>query len=99
MRRFVYLKNIVTLELKEENCNGCGMCIKVCPHEVFETYNRKVRITNKDYCMECGACALNCAGNAIFVKSGVGCAAALIQSLIKNTEPACRCSSGNSGCS
>ncbi len=99
MRRFLYLKNVVTLTLKEELCNGCGMCLKVCPHEVFEKYNGRVRIANKDYCMECGACALNCASNAISVKSGVGCAAAIIQSSIKNTEPTCGCSSEKVSCS
>jgi Pyruvate/2-oxoacid:ferredoxin oxidoreductase delta subunit len=99
MRRFIYLKNVATLELKEDKCNGCGMCLKVCPHAVFESFNSKVRIISKDYCMECGACAMNCASNAIFVKSGVGCASALIQGAIKNTEPACGCSSGTSGCS
>jgi len=100
MKRFVYLKNVVTLKLNEENCNGCGMCLKVCPHAVFELYNNKARITDRDYCMECGACALNCSSNAIFVKSGVGCAAALIQSSIKNTEPTCGSSSSkNVSCS
>jgi NAD-dependent dihydropyrimidine dehydrogenase PreA subunit len=99
MRRFTYLKNVVTLELKEENCNGCGMCIKVCPHAVFEFQHRKVRITNRDDCMECGACALNCEQNAILVKSGVGCAAAIIQGSIRNTEPSCGCSSAKSSCS
>jgi ferredoxin len=30
-----YLPNVVTLELDVDTCNGCGVCVEVCPHEVF----------------------------------------------------------------
>jgi NAD-dependent dihydropyrimidine dehydrogenase PreA subunit len=88
MNRLVYLKDVVTLELNPEKCNGCGMCVKVCPHEVFSLKGGKAHIVNRDYCMECGACSLNCPMQAIFVKSGVGCAA----------EPSCGCSDNKSAC-
>jgi NAD-dependent dihydropyrimidine dehydrogenase PreA subunit len=94
----VYLKDVVTLQLAEDKCNGCGMCIKVCPHEVFELKGGKARIINRDFCMECGACALNCKTEAVTVKSGVGCAAGIIQGILKNTEPTCGCGDGASGC-
>jgi len=94
MRRFEYLKNVVTLELDRDKCNGCLICMKVCPHEVFAVSDRKVFVANRDYCMECGACAKNCSQNAIFVNAGVGCAAAIISGSLKNSEPSCGC-----GCS
>ena len=97
MRELVYIKDVVTLELDEEKCNGCGMCTKVCPHEVFELSGGKARIINRDYCMECGACALNCAVNAISVQSGVGCASGIINGILKGTEPNCGCGE-SSGC-
>jgi NAD-dependent dihydropyrimidine dehydrogenase PreA subunit len=97
MRELVYLKDVVTLELDEGKCNGCGMCIKVCPHEVFELSGGKAHIINRDYCMECGACALNCAVNAISVQSGVGCASGIINGILKGTEPNCGCGE-SSGC-
>jgi len=99
MNRFVYLKDVVTLELDTEKCNGCGMCLKVCPHEVFELLERKAHIIDRNFCMECGACALNCPMAAIKVKAGVGCASAIIQGAIKNTEPTCGCSSEKASCS
>ncbi|MEI6681551.1 MAG: mercury methylation ferredoxin HgcB [Bacteroidota bacterium] len=96
MNGFVYLSNVATLALDPEKCNGCRMCVVVCPHAVIAVENRKARIVRRDQCMECGACALNCSENAITVKSGVGCATAVINGLIRGTEPNCDCGSG--GC-
>jgi NAD-dependent dihydropyrimidine dehydrogenase PreA subunit len=91
MKDLLYLKEVVTLELTENKCNGCGMCTKVCPHEVFEIAKGKAHIINRDYCMECGACALNCPMQAISVRSGVGCAAGIINGILRGTEPSCDC--------
>jgi ferredoxin len=96
MNRLRYYSEVITLQLIQEKCNNCGMCIKVCPHEVFEMIDKKVRIIGRDFCMECGACALNCSEDAISVRSGVGCAAGIIQGILKNTEPTCGCSDNTS---
>ncbi|MCX6646907.1 MAG: mercury methylation ferredoxin HgcB [bacterium] len=94
-----YLADVVTLELDTEKCTGCGMCVVVCPHKVFEIENRKAKIVDRDSCMECGACAMNCEFGAISVESGVGCAAGVIIGAIRGTEPTCGCdSSSGSGC-
>jgi len=98
MNGFVYLPDVVTLKLDEQLCNGCRMCIAVCPHAVFGITERKAHIKNRDLCMECGACAMNCPQGAISVKSGVGCAAGILNGLIRGTEPTCDCSSGGTCC-
>jgi len=98
MRSLVYLEDVVTLELDTLLCNGCRMCIRVCPHNVFEISDKKARIINRDYCMECGACEKNCPENAIKVRSGVGCAAGILNGILRNTEPSCDCSSGSNCC-
>lgn len=67
-----YLKNIASLSINNENCIGCGMCIEVCPHNVFRIEDKKVKIINKDSCMECGACKRNCPVSAIDVSTGTG---------------------------
>jgi len=90
-----YLSNVVSLEYSEENCIGCGKCIEVCPHAVFVLKDKKATITDKDKCMECGACENNCSSGAINVLKGVGCAFAVINSMITGGEPSCDCS--NSG--
>jgi NAD-dependent dihydropyrimidine dehydrogenase PreA subunit len=98
MRDLVYLPDVVTLSLSEDKCTGCGMCVKVCPHEVFELSHRKAVIARRDFCMECGACALNCPYQAISVNTGVGCAAGIINGILKGTEPTCDCSGSGSKC-
>ncbi|MCB4792266.1 MAG: 4Fe-4S binding protein [Elusimicrobia bacterium] len=94
----VYLKNVSTLKLDAGKCTGCGMCVTVCPHAVFEIKDKKARILDKDKCMECGACKRNCAFKAIEVSSGVGCANAVITGFLRGTEPTCDCGSDKGGC-
>lgn len=94
----IYLKNITTLQVFPEKCTGCGRCVEVCPHAVFKIENRKVLLLNKDRCMECGACEKNCDFNAISVNAGVGCAAAVINGMIRGTEPSCDCSGSSGTC-
>ena len=79
-----------TLRLDETLCSGCGMCINVCPHSVFERKNGGVAIVSLTSCMECGACQKNCPTGAVQVDSGVGCAAAMFRAaLTGKKEPTC----------
>lgn len=94
--KFRYLKDVVTLELAQDKCTGCGICIEVCPQAVFVVENRKASIADRDACIECGACAKNCAFSAISVKSGAGCASAIISGLFNGGEPCC---GGKGSCS
>ena len=91
MNPLVYLKDVVTLELHEEKCVGCGMCLLVCPHAVLKPANGRVEIRDRDACMECGACARNCPVEAVSVQSGVGCATAVINSLLGRKSDSCCC--------
>ncbi len=86
---FQYLRNIATLELDATRCTGCGMCLDVCPHAVFRQTNGTAEIADRDACMECGACALNCPAGAIEVRPGVGCAAALLAAKLKKSDAPC----------
>ena len=87
----VYIADVVTLKLDTDLCIGCGLCTIVCPHTVFELKTRKAAILNRDACMECGACKMNCPAGAIYVKSGVGCATAVINSALGRKGGSCCC--------
>ena len=91
MGRLVYLKDVVTLELDQQKCTGCGMCLMVCPHAVLGMNNGHAKIENRDACMECGACAQNCPVDSVQVRSGVGCATAVINSALGRDNSSCCC--------
>jgi NAD-dependent dihydropyrimidine dehydrogenase PreA subunit len=87
--RLTYLKNGETLTLDASKCRGCRQCIEVCPHAVFAMAGGRSSIRDRESCMECGACARNCASGAITVKAGVGCAAAIIGGLLRGQDASC----------
>jgi NAD-dependent dihydropyrimidine dehydrogenase PreA subunit len=92
MQGLRYLEEAVTLGFDTEKCTGCQICTVVCPHGVFAMgADKRAYIADRGACMECGACALNCAWGAISVKPGVGCAEAIIHSWIYGGEPTCGC--------
>jgi NAD-dependent dihydropyrimidine dehydrogenase PreA subunit len=93
-----YLANVTTLQYAKEKCTGCGRCVEVCPQTVFEMRDKRAAITDRDQCMECGACAMNCEFGAITVTAGVGCAAAIINSMVTGGPPTCDCSDTSAGC-
>jgi NAD-dependent dihydropyrimidine dehydrogenase PreA subunit len=93
-----YLRNIATLEFFKDRCTGCGRCVEVCPHRVFTMNQKEVIIADRDRCIECGACVMNCQFDALQVQTGVGCAQALINSMIYGGEPVCDCGDSAPGC-
>ena len=99
MGEMTYLKDVVTLELDQAKCTGCGMCLLVCPQAVLTMTNGTAEIVNRDACMECGACARNCPAGAVSVQAGVGCAVAVLNSKLKRKSACCAVDSPGMGCS
>ncbi len=78
------------ISLNQEACLGCGTCVKICPHRVFEIQNKKAWMVFEERCIECGACQLNCSNNAINVTKGTGCLLTIIrEDILKLETPAC----------
>jgi len=86
-----YIEEAVTLQLDESLCNGCGLCVEVCPRAVFTIIARRAALTDRGACIECGACALNCETGAVSVEPGVGCAQAMIKGWLTGSDPSCDC--------
>lgn len=65
-----------TVVIDEEKCNGCGMCVLICPAACIyiagEGKNKKVRLVNEDFpeCFSCNDCAAICKRGAITAKHG-----------------------------
>lgn len=98
MKEFRYIPGVASLQLDRDKCTGCRLCTLVCPHGVFTIADdRRADIVDLDGCMECGACATNCAWGAISLTPGVGCAAAIIHGWLHNTEPSCDTAGGCCG--
>lgn len=91
MAQLRYIEEAVTLALDESRCNGCGLCVAVCPRAVFAMRERRAALVDRGACLECGACALNCVPGAISVDPGVGCAQAIINGWLTGGEPSCDC--------
>lgn len=95
--KMIYLKDVTTLTLAQDQCVGCGQCTTVCPRAVLEMENGRAVIVDRDACMECGACVKNCPTDAIFVETGVGCAAAIINTALGRSSDQCCCVLKESG--
>lgn len=55
-------------KIKVTNCKGSGKCIEVCPKDVFQIVNKKVKVANEINCNLCKACEEACPHGAINVE-------------------------------
>ncbi len=54
--------------IDEERCTACGICIEVCPEDVFygsEKGEHPIRVTYPDECWHCAACVIDCPTHVI----------------------------------
>lgn len=54
--------------IDKEKCTGCGLCIKVCPHETLSLVDGKAAVTG-DTSLNCGHCMAACPAGAVRVTS------------------------------
>lgn len=53
------------VEIHEEKCNGCGICIKACHEGAIELVNGKAKLISDIYCDGLGDCLPECPTGAI----------------------------------
>ena len=53
------------LEINEDLCNGCGLCVKACSEGAIEIIDGKARLVAEKYCDGLGACIGECPSGAI----------------------------------
>jgi coenzyme F420-reducing hydrogenase delta subunit/heterodisulfide reductase subunit C len=60
-----------TVQVNEDYCSVCGVCIAVCTSEALSIQDEKIRVNRVD-CKGCGLCVAACPAGAIFPKEGFG---------------------------
>ncbi len=53
------------VEIDEEKCDGCGLCIPSCPEGAIRIIDGKARLVSDSYCDGLGACLGTCPKGAI----------------------------------
>ena len=56
-------RNIINID--ENKCNGCGLCINACHEGAIELVNGKAKLISDEYCDGLGDCLPNCPEDAI----------------------------------
>ena len=80
-RKFGFLNPVHTTSffpsINEENCNGCGKCVSLCPVEAmtlissndpYKPFKKKAKL-NQEICLGCGVCLKGCEKKAISLSS------------------------------
>ena len=60
-------RNTAHIELVADRCTAAAECVRVCPREVLEMNERrrKVEIKKAEWCIQCGACIVQCPTDAL----------------------------------
>ncbi|HHV65284.1 MAG TPA: 4Fe-4S binding protein [Peptococcaceae bacterium] len=53
------------IEINEEKCNGCGLCVNACHEGALELVNGKAKLVSDEYCDGLGNCLPECPTGAI----------------------------------
>jgi len=57
--------------IDKSKCKGCGMCVDICPVDVYEMKDGRAVSTNIADCLGCESCAKVCESGAITVDEQV----------------------------
>lgn len=61
-------KSLITFNIIEDKCIGCGMCKRNCPVEAISGETKKLHVIDHDTCIKCGKCIETCKFGAIIKK-------------------------------
>jgi NADH:ubiquinone oxidoreductase subunit F (NADH-binding)/(2Fe-2S) ferredoxin/Pyruvate/2-oxoacid:ferredoxin oxidoreductase delta subunit len=60
-------KELIEYDILAEKCNGCGLCLRSCPHGAISGEKKKVHVIEPQLCLRCGICVVECKFDAIAV--------------------------------
>jgi NADH-quinone oxidoreductase subunit F len=56
---------LIEYVIDQDRCNGCGACLRACPHEAITGEKKKPHTIDPDLCQRCGICVAECSSGAI----------------------------------
>lgn len=59
------LETIHAIEIDEERCDGCALCVDFCPVKVFSKEEGVVKVAKIEPCYACDTCVDLCPRSAI----------------------------------
>jgi NADH:ubiquinone oxidoreductase subunit F (NADH-binding)/(2Fe-2S) ferredoxin/NAD-dependent dihydropyrimidine dehydrogenase PreA subunit len=60
-------KALISYSIQSDKCNGCGSCLRACPHGAIYGRKKKVHTIDEKKCLKCGICVGECKFEAITV--------------------------------
>ena len=60
-------KALIRYTIESENCTGCTLCAKNCPHNAISGKKKQLHIIDQELCVKCGICYDVCRFDAVVV--------------------------------
>ncbi|HUT13369.1 MAG TPA: NADH-quinone oxidoreductase subunit NuoF [Thermoguttaceae bacterium] len=58
-------RELIRYRIDREKCNGCTLCVKVCPQQAITGEKKEAHVVNEARCVKCGMCYEVCKQGAI----------------------------------
>ena len=58
-------RDLIHYRIDQDKCNGCTLCVKVCPQDAITGEKKKPHVINEARCVKCGMCYEVCKQDAI----------------------------------
>jgi len=55
----------MSVEIDREKCDGCGVCVEICPLDALRLDEDGKAYVKYDECWYCGSCELECPRKAV----------------------------------
>ena len=60
-------KALIRYSIDPEKCNGCGVCVRVCPQKAINGKKKVAHVIDVELCEKCGICRSECKFGAVLV--------------------------------